>query len=318
MGKSAQQYIAEFRRGEALKSTDFVGGLVVNGRIEKSALSLLTRELATGTPVVRTNIVELLYRVGLELDKPMPGKFSIIRDHAVMKTLLVEGFAKDDEASSNAESILRKKCRPADLAVFDEIYINSLRREKGEYLYLIAKAKSSRAAPLVEALARSAVWQESEDYRQIIRITQAALGNAGIEAEFIAAAVKAERDAPPAPKNRFYDVGTARDGKQVAVQLELLGLIGTPRTLLQVCRFLRSPLKTYVPNIKERSIRYDALDALRYNFPDEKVLSHPVSAVEWRAAEQFCVANLGATFDGETPELPPDQIYPTRVAPHMR
>jgi hypothetical protein len=317
MRKTTQQYIDEFRRGVNIGSGGSATGLVMNHRIEKSALSNLARELAVGSPEVRENIVKLLGKIGLELDSPPPGKFPIIRDHFVIKVLLTEGFSKDDSAAGVAEVLLREKCMPSDLAAFGDIYKKSLRQSKGDYLYLVAKAKAVQVRPLVDDLSKSKVWQQDEDRSRIIKIVQAALGNAAVEDGFITAIIDAERDAPPAPKNRFYEVGEAKDGKKVAALIGSLGLIGTRRSLLLTCAYLRSPLKSYVPDIKERSVRYDALDAIRYNFPDERILLHPVSTTEWAAAEQFCIDNLGAVFDGPTPDLPPDQPYPTRMQPRV-
>lgn len=317
MRKTAQQYIDEFRLGKNVGGGGGATGLVMSHRIEKSALSVLARELVVGSTEVRENIVELLGKVGLELDSPLPGKFPIIRDHSVIKVLLVEGFSKDDSAAGAAEVLLREKSRPSDLAAFGDIYIRSLRQFKGEYLYLVAKAKAVQARPLVENLSKLKVWQQDEDRSRIMKIVQAALGDTAVENEFIKSTIDAERNAPPAPKNRFYDVGEAKDGKEVAARIGSLGLIGTRRSLLLACAYLRSPLKSYVPDIKERSVRYVALDAIRYNFPDERTLLHPVSTTEWAAVEKFCIDNLGAVFDGATPDLPRDQPYPTRVQPRI-
>ena len=70
----------------------------------------------------------------------------------------------------------------------------------------------------------------------------------------------------PAPKNRFYDVGDAKDGKELVKQLELLGMIGTRRSLQAACNYARSPLKTYLPDHWERSVRLDALQLWRIIF----------------------------------------------------
>lgn len=318
MTKSAQQFIASFRQGIDFNPSEPVSQIITNGRINKPAFGTLAKELATGAPDVRRNLVKLIEKVGLELDSPPPNKLPVVRDHVVMNALLIEGFAKDDAAANAAEAILRKRCTPTDLAAFSDVYITSLRRSEGDYLYLTAKAKVVQARPLVDELAKSVAWQAHADQRQIIRIVQAALGNETVEDEFISATYEAERNAPPAPKNRFYDVGTAKDGKEVAAQLHTLGLIGTRRSLLVACHYLRSTLKSYVPDIRERGIRYDALDAIRYNFPDERVLFKPASQADWAEVEQFCTKHFGAIFEGPTPDLPQDLPYPSRVLPYAR
>lgn len=276
-----------------------------------TSLDLLTRELATGSTDVRENIVRQLEKLGLEMDAPAPDKFAVIRDHSIIRALAVGGFAKDDVAADRAAQILLDRCTPSDLAAFAPIYTASLRQLKGEYLYIATKAKTVEARQYVEKMALQSRWRDEPERRHAIRLAQAALGNTRIENEFIDAAVQAERSAPPAPPNRFYNVGTARDGTELAKRLEPLGQIGTRRSLRAVCGYLRSPLKSYVREVSERSVRYAALDALLYNYPDERLLHGPRDLAGWNAAEQFCTRNLGAVFNGPTPDLPPDQAYPT-------
>ncbi|MFL6656559.1 MAG: hypothetical protein ACJ8GW_00660 [Massilia sp.] len=317
MHKTAQDYIAEFRRGVAFNPNAPVTTLVSSHRIDKAGLSTLSRELATGGPQVRENIVRLLEKVGLELDTPVPDKFRVIRDHAIIKALLVEGLAKDDVGADAAVSVLRQHCMPSDLAAFGDIYLASLARQNGDYLTLSAKAKVTRALPYVQKLAALPEWQESEQDMQIVKIALAALGDTVVEDSFIERAREAEKNAPPAPPNRFYNVGAAKDGTELASHLAVLGYVGTRRSLLAACSYLRSPLKSYVPDVSEQSVRYAALDAVFYNYPDEKVLYRPVKQSEWAAAEQFCTKHIGAVFDGPTPDLPRDEVYPRmQIAPN--
>ena len=316
--KTAQQYIADFRLGANLNANDPVAGIVTNGRVSQSHLFLLTKELSVGTPHVRENIVNLLQKVGLALDQPLPNKFAVIRDTSVIRALVVQGFEKDDAAADAAAAVLGAKCMPADLAKFNDVYTKSLQLNDGDYLYLAAKAKTLQAFPYVEMMAKSPAWQGNEQNVRIVRIAQAALGNASVEDEFIKDVLDAAENPPPAPKNRFYDVGDAKDGGEVASRMAVLGLIGTRKSLLAACGFLRSPLKAYVTNVYERSIRYDALDAIRYNFPDERVIYKPTQLPEWVAAEQFCIEKLGARFDGPTPSLPFDLPYPHDMKPVSR
>jgi len=280
---------------------------------EAPAMSPLTKELATGSADVRVNIVGRLEKLGLEMNAPAPDKFAVIRDHSITRALVVDGFAKDDAAADRAAQILIDHCTPSDLAAFSQIYTASLRQSKGDYLQIAAKAKTVEARRFVEKMALQAKWRDEPERRHAIRLAQAALGNTRIENEFIDAAVQAERSAPPAPRNRFYNVGATRDGTELAKRLEPLGRIGTRRSLLAVCSYLRSPLKSYVPDVSERSVRYAALDALLYNYPDERILHGPQDLAGWSAAEQFCTRKLGAVFNGPTPDLPPDQPYPTRM-----
>lgn len=313
--KTVQSYISDFRGGIAFNPNANIDAVVGALRFDKSGLSLLARELAVGSPEVRQSIANLLQKIGIALDKPTPDKFAILRDHRIMRILIVEGLARDDAAADAAITTLKKYCTPSDLAAFRNIFVESLQRKEGDYLSLVAKAKITEARPLVQELASISEWRENEADFEIVRMTLAALGDASIEDEFIRGVQDAQKNAPPAPKNRFYNVGDARDGTQVAAKLGLLGFIGTRRSLLVACSYLRSPLKSYVPEVSEKSVRYAALDAIRYNFPDERILHRPVKISEWAEAEKFCTTRLGAEFEGPTPDLPIDQAYPTRVLP---
>ena len=313
--KTAQTYISEFRQGEDFNQNDSVTGIVVNKKVAPSTLKLLRAELAIGTSAVRMNLIRLLEKIGIELDTPAADKFAVIRDHAIIGALVTEGFAKGDAAAEAAATVLSNRTKPSDLAAYNDIYAKSLQSLKGQYLILATKAKTTQALPFVEQMARLPEWQDEPSRRDTIKIAQAALGNNVVEDEFIKAVKDAELRAPQAPPNRFYNVGSAKDGTKVAKGLSALGLIGTRRALLTVCDYLRSPLKSYVPQVRERSVRYAALDALLYNFPDERVLDAPIDLAGWNAAERFCSKNLGAVFDGPTPDIPPDQAYPSMVLP---
>jgi len=313
--KTAQKFIQEFRRGEDFNQNDSVSAVVVNGRLSPLDLILLTKELGVGNSEVRKNLVDLLEKIGIELDTPTPDKFPVIRDKSILRALVVEGFLKDDAASESAARVLTRRVKPSDLALFKDTYIMSLQESKGDYLSLASKAKVTRALPFVERLAQLPRWQSDPERQDAIKIAQAALGNILLEEQFINSVRDAEVMAPPAPPNRFYNVGTAKDGSEVAKRLKILGRIGTRRSLLTVCEYLRSPLKSYVPQVSERSVRYAALEALLFNFPDERVLHDPIGLAGWSAAEDFCRVHLGAVFDGPTPDIPPDQAYPTKVLP---
>jgi hypothetical protein len=311
--KTAQQYITQFRGGVDFNSSEPVSGLVSGGRVDKATLSMLAKELAQGTEPVRVNVVKLLEQIGLALDTPRDDKFRIIRDHGVMRVLIVEGAAKRDAAKSAAMDIMSSSCKPSDLAAFHDIYLKSLAQPKGEYLFLAAKAKTMRARPFVDHIATLPAYRENRDFLEVARLAQAALGNTAIEDEYINALHEAQKNMPPAPKNQYYDEGPAFDGSEVAKRFEPLGLIGTRRSLLLACSYLRSTLKSYVPTVSETPVRFAALDAIRYNFPDERVLFEPQNVTQWAAAERFCTEHLGAVFDGPTPDLPRHQIFPTRM-----
>lgn len=305
MAKTAQDYIDAFRKGEWFSRPTV--GLVNHYQVNRAALSVLTKELAMGGSEVREKIVELLVEMALEANVPDPKKFSTIQDKSIIKILLTEGFSKDDLGQGAAEMALRKNVKPADLAAYQDTLIKILAGPDGPaVLYLVAKAKILQAKPLVEKLAALPDFKDE----QSVRIAQAALGNIAVEDTFIVAAREAEKNAPPAPKNRFYDVGDAKDGEALVEQLELLGMIGTRRSLQAACSYARSPFKTYLPNHWERSVRRDAFKAVAYNFPEERLLVDINSLEDYAAAERFCTQHVGAVFEGPTPDLPPDIAYP--------
>ena len=310
--QTAQNYIDNFRRGEAFHDKASVSNIVAGIRSAPSELTILAKELADGTSEVRLQLVGLLEQIGIQLDTAAPDKFQLIRDHRIIRILLVQGYAKDDEARSEAGDALRIGCTPSDLAAFGHMYTKSLQQRSGQYLRLATKAKTVEASPYVEKLAKSPKWQREPGTYEVIQIAQAALGNQLVEDKFIQAVSDAEKNAPPAPRLYLYDVGTARDGTELVRRLEALGAIGTRKSLLVACRYLRSPLKSYVANVSERSVRFAALDALRYNFPDARVLNSPSNMDEWRAAEEYCTTHVGAVFDGPTPDIPPHLAYPHR------
>lgn len=310
MNKSVQDFISQFRRGEHFHHNDNVTGLIAGGRANRISLDSLRKELASGNTDVRANIVRLLEKLGRETEPSEPGKFAIIRDQIIIRILVVEGFSKDDAASIAAAKTLLTYCRPADLAVYNDIYAQSLQQGDTLYLEIAAKAKTTKALDFVNLMAKSPSLREDPERAKDFRITQAALGNETVETEFIDAVRDAEKNAPPAPANRFYDVGAAKDGTLLGKRLLDLGRIGTRRSLLVVCEYLRTPLKSYIRNVSEHSVRHDALAALRYNFPDEQVLFGHHDLAGWSSAEQFCVDRLSAVFDGATPDIPPARAYP--------
>jgi hypothetical protein len=305
-----ERYLSDIRHGKAFHWRGDVSALIADFKPVPTAVHALKRELRAGNAFVRENVVTLLNTMAIACHRPAPDKMPIVRDHAIIGALLVEGFLKNDAACQDAFQILHRTCLPADLARYDEVFMRSLHAGSGTCLLLAAKAKTAGAGKLIDRLAQRPDFQQTADVMHLIRTAQAALGNTAVEDTFIAAAIRAAENAPPAPANRFYDVGDARDGAAVTPCLKELGWIGTRRSLQTACQFLRSPLKRYVVNHYERSIRYDALDAIRFNFPDKRVLDDPRTVAEWAAAEQFCEQHLSAIFDGPTPDLPRDRIYP--------
>lgn len=308
---AAAQALADgYRAGVPFDHRVPVQPLVDNGRVAPAALALLAQALATGTAPSRQAIVRLLEQAALAADRPAPGRFALVRDRAVIRVLVTAGFVRDDAAATEAARVLLERCLPADLAAFHPIYLASLRQSKPDHVGIAARAKTPGALRHVERIARQARWRDRPDVLDELRIARAALGNRQVEDGLIRAAGRAARHAPPAPPNRFYDVGDARDGAALAARLDQLGRVGTRRSLAVVCRYLRSPLKTYVADVSEHSVRRAAARALLYNYPDRRLLDSPSGVDEWRDVERFCTRQLGVVFSGPTPDLPAPLPYP--------
>lgn len=134
-------------------------------------------------------------------------------------------------------------------------------------------------------------------------------GDSVAEGRFITALHLAAGSPPPAPPNRFYDVSGERDGRALSLRLQTLGAIGTPRAMIAVCPYLRSPLKRYVSSAYERAVRFDALEALRNNYPNDSLLRDQDEATMWASAERFC-KQIGVRLPGATPTFVKDRVYP--------
>ncbi|QYF92738.1 hypothetical protein KY495_18690 [Massilia sp. PAMC28688] len=287
---------------------DIAASIIVNQRLKPLSAENLRRVLERSDSEARAQFVALLVKIGLQMDTPTQGQRRVIRDSNIIKMLMIEGFAKRDRAAAAARRALLHFCRPEDLFESKEIIINSLKAKNPHFLLIAAKAKALDSLPMVIALAADAEMDEQQIRH--VQIAQAALGDTDLESRFLAKLNTAIEEAPPAPKNDFYDVGAARDGKHVVPVIETLGLIGTKKSLAVLCPLLRSDLKTYWVNEREESVRYAVVEALRYNFPDEGVLSSPRLNDRWNEIESFCASRLGVSFTGPTPEKPLIFSYP--------
>lgn len=306
----AQQYIDDFKKGKHFSKDERWENLNTYSLAERSSIQLLTNELAKSSVDVRREIIALLEALGLRLDSPGPNKVRIIRSHSIIEALIVGGFAKDDGADSDAIRVLTRRCRPQDLAAFSHYYIDFYKHSDFRSLLVAAKAKTVEARPYIEEFARSAEERGTIKPRGPARIAQAALGNSLVEEYFIDTVRNAEAGMPNGKSGLWYDNRNEKDAAELAPLINGLGLIGTKRTLLVACGYLRSTEKSFVPDLSERSLRFDALKAIQYNFPDEKVLVPPKNTSQWAAAEAFCTRELGAVFDGPTPAWEPDRLYP--------
>lgn len=264
------------------------------------AAAIDSAALATAAEPERRAIVARLAAMG------RPGGSPVIRDPAIIRALVEGGYARDDQARADAQTILLAYAEPASLAAFQQLFLRSLKNGEGHYLMLAAKAKTTAARPLVERLARAPGWRDDP----AIAIAQAALGNTAVEERLLAAVRNAEHNLPPVPASRFSRNEGVKDASALLEQVRVLGLAGTPRSLRLACQYLRSPLQANRTGVYERSIRREALAALQVNYPAAAALAPPAGIEGWREAEQFCSRTLGVMYRGPTPELDTDRAYP--------
>ena len=285
MKKTAKDYISAFRRGETFHRP--VAGLIINHQADKIALHELEKELTTGSSEVREKIVELLTEIDFEASEK-----STLQDQGIIKILSSAGLSKDDLGLTAAANVLRKKSTYEMLISYSDSYTKALAvSPDDDLLLLVAKAKPSHAKVVVEQIAILPEWHEKE----AVKIARAALGNTVIEDQYITAAKQ------------------ATNGESLAQSLKILGFIGTRRSLQAVASYLRTPLKiTNEPHF-ERTVRKDALEALSYNYPDKHFLfpSNVQTQEDYAKAESFCTTSLGVIFNGPTPQLPPDRMFPS-------
>ena len=298
MSKSAQDYIAAFRRGEDFSPPAV--GVFINGQPDESAVQVLGKELAVADPNIRENIVILLVDMGRRNDPLTAKGADVLRHQPIIALLAGAGLAKPDLGREAAMDALRKLVTQPDLARFDSAFTNALAEEPTEEAFLlVAKAKSRKAKDLVDRLAKLPKWQTSES----AKIARAALGATDVEDEFLAS------------------LEAAKDGESLAQAVGPLALIGTPRSLKAIAERLRTPLTIeipgHMPGKHEKSARLNVLDGLLYNFPDQPVL-YPNNVnrdEDYRAAERFCTERLGVTYKNPPP---PFMKYSTSPAPIMQ
>lgn len=285
ISKAAQDYITAFRRDEYF--TRPVKGLVFNRQIIKSQLDELGYELEFGMPQVREKLVRLLLEVGFQANSE-PNDY-VLRNQTVIKLLSTGGLSKGDLGLGVAANVLRNHCTPNDLATYGEHFTKALNYSNdSDLLLLVAKAKPQSAQNALDKILLSLNGKRDVS----LDIALAALGNTTIEDRFIALA----KD--------------AKDGKSLASALKWLGYIGTHRSLSEVATYLRTPLKVTREHSYERTVRMDALEALSYNFPGQRVLFDIRKPEDYAAAEAFCTEKLGVFFDGPLPDFPPDRVFP--------
>jgi hypothetical protein len=286
MSKSAEDYVAAFKRGESFSSPS--KGVFANGQPDESALKVLADELPKGDPGVRESIVKLLADMARTSDPLTPKGADVIRNKRILEILAGPGLAKPDMGREAAMEALRKYALARDLAQFEREFTNALAEEPtGEAFLLVAKAKTQKAKELIERLIEQPKWQDMEQ----AKIARAALGSKEDEDNFIIAATAA----------------AAKGGPAFADAIIPLKLMGTQRSLRFLAEHLRTPLLIDIPGHgpgrSVKSARLDVLEALLYNYPDQPVLypNNINQNEDYRNAERFCSETLGVVYKDPPP-----------------
>jgi hypothetical protein len=280
MSTSIDQYIAAFKSSEYI--SDPLRGFIKEGQPDPALLDQLDRKLAETLPEDREAIVDLLVKLGVETDPLAAKGAEVLRNQRIISILAGAGLAKADLGQYAALDALRKLVSHRDLTPHETAIVQLLVKSPSEEAFLLAaKAKPVKEKELVKQLAKSPEWKEVEG----ARIARAALGEKAIEDEFLA------------------KVDQVKDGQGLVDALGPLSLMGTQRSLETIAAHLRTARTITVPNMYEKSVRLNVLEALLYNFPDQPQL-YPNSILtdeDYRRAERFCTETLGVTYTSPPP-----------------
>ncbi len=204
------------------------------------------------------------------------------------------GLARADLGSEAALDALRKLVKQEQLARFANAIMKSLETSPSEEAFLlVAKAKPRGALSLLKKLAKQPGWQHVE----ATKIALGALGDKVQEDAFIERVKKADE---------------AADGKALSQALGTLALMATPRSLKIIAEHLRTPLTIHIPNVYEKSVRLNVLEALLYSFPDQSVFypNNIITEEDYKAAEVFCVKTFGVVYSVPPPPFMTYHGYP--------
>jgi hypothetical protein len=291
-----ENYITEFEAEKRFRAPAL--GLVSNKKLDPTAAIELRKKMLTASPQVRENLVKLLEDVGFQLDELYPPSKVVIRDSNIIEILATEGFTKDDIGMSTSANVLRIRCEEESLRKHNKQFAIALEKSpSGTLFLLVAKAKALEANATIKRFADDAEWKDEEEFK----VAQAALGDTRVEDNFIKDALTASN---------------AKDGTALADALRKLGLIGTRRSLLTIASYMRTPLNVERTRFA-RSVRLNAIAALKYNFPAALVLNDEgvTSQKDYDAAEKFVTQKLGYVFEGPAPEFFTNQPFPVPMPP---
>lgn len=280
MSHAAEAAIAQFRKGVRYQPPPTAFMTECNLLVEELEPfgPALRREAGT----VREQIVRLLADAGKRTDPMYPVGGQMIRQKRIVAMLVEDGLIHEDLGREAALGAMQQYVPAEFLKPHGKALSIDLKERPGTTAFLlIAKAKPPEAVPVVRKLMAAPRWPKELN----ARVAAAALGDEGIEKEFI---------------DSFRE---AEDPKEKARLAKVLGWIGTDAALRALAGAMRTDLVIEMPRVSRRSVRLDVLAALSYNFPDQEVLyeSQLFDDSGYEQAEAFCEQRFGTKWDRPRP-----------------
>lgn len=283
--QNALTYIETFKQGKSYSPPP--RGISAEQNLDTGALKILTEYLLSENSEVRENIVSLMADASMRVDPDYAKGIAILREKAVLNSLVKSGLVKPDAGRERAADLLRNYCRAIDLKPFAKHILDALAvRCSDEMLLLVAKVKPENAEQVINAIATDPYWKTSMSFR----IAQAALGNQEAYQQLLNAVHKAIED---------------KNTEAFAEAVNNLGKTGTPLALREVALQLRTPLIQEMPGVFRKSARLDVLNSLIYNFPDIVLFNQNMINTDddYIAAENYCINEFGIEYKDARPSF---------------
>ena len=294
MSQAAEAAIVQFRKGVRYQPPPTA--FLKEGKLLLEEMEPLGPALRREAGPVREQIVRLLADAGKRTDPLYPAGGQMIRQPRIVAMLAEDGIAHEDLGREAALDALQQYVPVECLKPYGKVLTNDLKERPGTTAFLlIAKVKPAEAVPVVRKLMAAPRWPKEVN----ARVAAAALGDAGIEKEFVDA---------------FRD---AAEPKEKARLAKILGWIGTDAALRALAEAMRTDLVIEMPRVSRRSVRLDVLAALSYNFPDQEVLyeSQLFDDGGYEQAEAFCQQRFGTKWDRPRPPFLTTMGYPIPMPP---
>jgi len=285
----AELHIERFRRGERFQPP--ARAFLTGGGVPQEELNVLAYALRTESAPVREEIVRLLADAGYRSDPLFASGGQVIRHPGIIYVLVEYGLAQPDPGRDAALETLQTYVPPDLLAPYGPQLTGDLERTPDSTAFLvIAKGKPPVAVPVVRKLLLMPRWAKQQE----ARVAAAALGDKGIEKDFV---------------EMFLG---AQEAKEKAKLARVLGWIGTEDALRALAGQMRTDLIFEVPRAFRRSVRLDIMAALGYNFPALTFLYENSirNDQDYARVEQFCEQRFQVQWDRPRPPYLKIQGYP--------